>query len=183
MKIYTKQGDGGMSLLFDGRRVPKHHLRLEAYGTLDELNSHLGLAAARCGHQGLKEQLQALQRQVMVLGSDLATPLGSAKEGRIRRIGAAEVAELERQIDEATAQLLPLQRFIIPGGGETAARLQVARTVCRRAERGLAALMQDRSDPVGEQPLIFVNRLGDLLFELARLANKLEKIADLEWNI
>jgi len=172
-----------MTVLFDGRRVPKHHLRLETYGTLDELNSHLGLAAAGCGHQGLKDQLQALQRQVMVLGSDLATPLGSANEGKIRRIGTEDVAALEREIDEATAQLQPLKRFIIPGGGVTAARLHVARTVCRRAERCLSALMEDRSDPVGGQPLIFVNRLVDLLFELSRLGNKLDGIADLEWNI
>ena len=183
VKIYTRQGDGGMSVLLDGRRVPKNHPRLETCGTLDELNSHLGLAAAQCPHAGLKAQIGKIQDRVFVLGSDLATPLDSPKARRLRRIGARDVAALERQIDQATAQLAPLKRFIIPGGGVTAARLHVARTVCRRAERQLVALMQDRSDPVGAQPLIFVNRLGDLLFVLARLANKLDKIPDSEWNI
>jgi cob(I)alamin adenosyltransferase len=183
VKIYTKKGDRGMSVLLDGRRVPKNHLRLETYGTLDELNSHMGLAAAQCPHAELKAQIKKIQDSVFVLGADLATPLASPKTPRMRRIGAKDVAALERQIDEAAAQLPPLKRFIIPGGGVTSARLHVARTVCRRAERHLAALMQDTSDPVGEEPLIFVNRLGDLLFVLARLANKLDDIADLEWNI
>ena len=188
MKIYTKQGDAGMSALFDGRRVVKHHLRLETYGTLDELNSHLGLAGAGCAHAGLKTQLEELQHRVFVLSSDLATPLGSAKKSKVRRIAAADVTWLEEQIDAAEAQLPALKRFILPGGGETAARLHVARTVCRRAERHLTALMEGgkgaaAKDPGGEQPLIFVNRLSDLLFVLARLANKLDGIADLEWNI
>jgi cob(I)alamin adenosyltransferase len=183
VKIYTKQGDRGMSVLLGGRRVAKHHPRLETYGTLDELNCHLGLAAVDCRHQALRKQLENLQRQVFVLGADLATPLRSASKRKIRRIGPADVAALERQIDETTAQLTPLKRFILPGGGITAARLHVARAVCRRAERHLTALMQDPSDPVGEQPLIFVNRLSDLLFVLARRANKSDKIADSEWNI
>lgn len=183
MKIYTKQGDRGMSVLLDGRRVPKNHPRLKVYGTLDELNCHLGLAVVDCHHVKLKSQIRKLQRRVFVLGSDLAMPLHSPQTRRIRRIRAADVAALERQIDHATAQLTPLKRFIIPGGGLTAAHLHVARTVCRRAERHLVALMQDPSDPVGDQPLIFVNRLGDLLFVLARLANKLDQIADVEWNL
>jgi len=183
MKIYTKQGDGGMSVLFDGQRVPKHHLRLETYGTLDELNCHLGLAIAHCSHESLRQQLQGLQGQIMVLSADLATPLASRNAGRIRRISEAEVAELERQIDAATADLPPLKTFILPGGGVTAAHLHVARTVCRRAERQLSALMnQPVADPVGEQPLIFVNRLSDLLFCLARWANKLDGIPDVQWQ-
>ena len=170
-------------MLRDGRRVFKNHPRLETCGTLDELNSHLGLAAAQCPHARLKAKINKIQDRVFVLGSDLAAPLGSPKARRLRRIGAKDVAALERQIDEAMALLAPLKRFIIPGGGVTAARLHVARTVCRRAERLLVALMQDRSDPVGGQPLIFVNRLSDLLFVLARLANRVEKIPDSEWNI
>jgi cob(I)alamin adenosyltransferase len=159
MKIYTKQGDRGMSALFDGTRVPKNHLRLETYGTLDELNSHLGLAAAQCTHRVLKDQLLTLQIDLLFLGSDLATPPGSANEAKVRRIGTADVTRLEQQIDAASAQLPPLKRFIIPGGGVTAARLHVARTVCRRAERLLATLIIEHpTDPVGEQPLIFVTR-------------------------
>ena len=172
-----------MSVLLDGRRVPKNHPRLVTYGTLDELNAHLGLAAAQCSHANLKSQIEKLQYYVFVLGADLATPLNTPQTPRLRRISPADVADLERQIDEATAQLPPLKRFILPGGGLTAARLHVARTVCRGAERHLVALMQDRSDPVGDQPLIFVNRLSDLLFVLARLANKLDNVTDLEWNI
>ena len=182
MKIYTKQGDSGVSVLFDGRRVPKNHPRLEVCGTLDELNSHLGLAAADCRHQKLQSQLASLQRLLFVLGSDLATPLNSPTRRKIRRIRAGDVTALERHIDQAAAQLPPLKRFILPGGGVTAARLHVARAVCRRAERRLAALMLDPSDPVGPQPLIFLNRLGDLLFMLARLANKFDGVAESEWK-
>jgi cob(I)alamin adenosyltransferase len=181
VKIYTKQGDKGMSVLFDGERVPKHHLRLETYGTLDELNSFLGLAIAECPDAGLKGQLEGLQQSIFVLCADLATPLGSANAGKVRRIGAEEVAWLEGQIDAATASLAPLKRFILPGGGVTAARLHVARAVCRRAERHLTSLMESTS--VGDQSLIFVNRLSDLLFTLARLANRMEGIQDVEWNV
>jgi len=180
MRIYTKQGDRGMSVLFDGARVPKHHLRLETYGTLDELNCHLGLAIAGCQHEQLKQQLAQLQRRIFDLGADLATPLGSANEAKVRRIGAQEVAELETQIDTATAELAPLKTFILPGGGMTAGHLHVARTVCRRAERHLSALMETAA--VGDQPLIFVNRLSDLLFTLARLANKLDGVTDVTWK-
>jgi cob(I)alamin adenosyltransferase len=182
MKIYTRQGDGGMSALFDGTRVPKNHPRLKAYGTLDELNSHLGLSAAQCPHAALKEQLAALQQDLLVLGSDLATPAGSPNEAKIRRIGLADVLRLEGLIDSVSAQLPPLKRFIIPGGGVTAGHLHVARTVCRRAEILLVELMnQDPPEQVGGQALIFVNRLSDLLFCLARLANKLDGRMDVEW--
>lgn len=182
MKIYTKQGDAGMSVLFDGTRVPKHHLRLETYGTLDELNSHLGLAISGCAHGALNEQLLTLQGLLMTLGSDLATPAGSPNEAKVTRIGASDVALLEQMIDNAWNQLPPLKSFILPGGTATAGRLHVARSVCRRAERHLSALMGDSSEAVGNQPLIFINRLSDLLFALARLANKLDGVADVEWN-
>src|ERR1041384_4568906 len=135
MKIYTKQGDRGESVLFDGRRVPKDHLRLETYGTVDELNSHLGLAISGCGDPKLRELLNVLQGQLLELGSDLATPAGSPNESKVRRINEHRVRFLEERIDEATAQFPPLKRFILPGGGITASRLHVARTVCRRAER------------------------------------------------
>lgn len=180
MKIYTKQGDAGMSALFNGQRVPKHHLRLETYGTLDELNSFLGLAITHCRHVALQEQLAALQNMIFVLCTDLATPVGSTQEAKVRRIDEKDVRGLEEQIDAATAVLPPLKRFILPGGGATAGYLHVARTVCRRAERHLSVLMD--VSPVGPQLFIFVNRLSDLLFTLARLANQLDGIADIEWN-
>ncbi len=170
-----------MSALFNGQNVPKHHPRLQTYGTLDELNSFLGLAITSCTHPELKAQLQQLQHVIFVFSTDLATPLGASNESKIRRLTPADVAQLETQIDAATAQLPPLTRFILPGGAPTAAHLHVARTICRRAERHLTALMQDTY--VGDQPLIFVNRLGDLLFTLARLANHLDKIDDVEVNI
>ncbi|HVT79370.1 MAG TPA: cob(I)yrinic acid a,c-diamide adenosyltransferase [Phycisphaerae bacterium] len=183
MKIYTKQGDAGTSVLFDGTRVPKHHLRLQTYGTLDELNSHLGLAVATCAHPPFRQQLTDLQGLVMTLASDLATPVGSKNESKVKRIAAADITLLEKMIDAATAELPHLKRFILPGGGITASHLHVARTVCRRAERHLSLLMQDPSDPVGSAPLVFTNRLSDLLFTLARLANKLDGISDVEWNV
>jgi cob(I)alamin adenosyltransferase len=183
MNIYTRHGDQGFSSLFDGTRVPKHHPRLDAVGTLDELNSHLGLAAAVCPHPDLKSQCQNLQRLLLTLGADLATPHTSPNAAKIQRIGPGDVLSLEHQIDAAAALLPPLKRFILPGGSLTAAQLHVARTVCRRAERQLSALLQNPADPIGDFPLIFVNRLGDLLFVLARLANHFDEINDLEWNI
>jgi cob(I)alamin adenosyltransferase len=182
VRIYTRQGDAGMTGLFDGRRVPKNHPRLETCGTLDELNCHLGLTAADCRHAALQALLRTLQQQLFVLGADLATPLNSAMKSKIRRIGARDAKALERHIDAIDARLPRLKRFILPGGGMTAARLHVARAVCRRAERHLAAWMHNRADPPGKQPLIFLNRLGDLLFMLARLANKLDGIAETQWK-
>jgi len=202
MKIYTKQGDAGLSSLFDGTRVLKNHPRLLAYGTLDELNSHLGLAICQCPHAELTALLQTLQRRIFDLSADLATPPGSKNEAKVRRIAAADVTALEQQIDAATAQLPPLKHFILPGGGLTAARLHVARTVCRRAEAlivaipefavglpaggassgGSPASIEDRlKAELQRQALIFVNRLSDLLFTLARLANKLDGVQDVEW--
>ena len=180
VKIYTKQGDAGQTGLFDGTRVAKDHLRLETYGTVDELNSVLGLAIVDCADAGLKALLMRIQHQMLDLGADLATPLESKNSSKVRRIGAEHVAMMEKEIDAATAELPALQRFILPGGGITAARLHVARTVCRRAERHLVTLMQ--RETIGDSPLIYLNRLGDLLFMLARLANKREGKSDVEWD-
>lgn len=185
MKIYTKQGDKGQSVLFDGKRVPKDHPRLETYGTVDELNSLLGLAAAECGDEGLRGLLTELQGQLLELGADLATPLGSPNEGRVKRIQGSHITFLEERIDEATAELPALKRFILPGGGVTAARLHVARTVCRRAERLLVGLMHDGEaggTTMTDSVLIYLNRLSDLLFTLARLANKRQGVPDVEWE-
>ncbi len=180
MKIYTKFGDGGETVLFNGERVGKDHLRIETYGTVDELNSVLGVAIAGCNDVGLGALLVRLQHQLFDLGSDLATPLDAKNAGKVKRISAEHVAGLEREIDAATAQLPALRRFVLPGGSMTAARLHVARTVCRRAERHLVTLM--RQESVGEQALIYLNRLSDLLFTLARLSNKLEGGSDVEWQ-
>jgi cob(I)alamin adenosyltransferase len=183
MKIYTKQGDGGRTVLFDGRRVAKDDLRIETYGTVDELNSALGLAIVDCTDAGLREFLSGLQGQLLELGSDLATPLDSKNSAKVKRIGAEQVEALEGEIDVATEKLPALKRFILPGGSVTAARLHVARTICRRAERNLVTLMQaEGADKIGEQPLVYLNRLSDLLFTLARLANQLDGRGDVEWD-
>jgi cob(I)alamin adenosyltransferase len=186
MKIYTKFGDTGQTALFDGSRVPKSHLRIDTYGTLDELNSHLGLAIAHCPDPPLAQQLTALQIDLFTLSSDLATPAGSKNESKITRTPPEAITALEQQIDEATAQLPPLKRFILPGGTPTAARLHVARTICRRAERLLTALLAAEQntphEPALHTPLIYLNRLSDLLFTLARLANKREGRPDVEWD-
>ena len=108
--------------------------------------------------------------------------MGSPNEAKVRRLSADHVQFLEDQIDSATAQLPPLKRFILPGGSPTAAHLHIARTICRRAERHLVTLMANPQDPVGEIPLIYLNRLSDLLFTLARLANKLDQTPDIEWH-
>ena len=184
MKIYTKQGDKGLSALFGGQKVRKDHPRLAAYGTIDECNSHLGLAISACPHVALREQLQKLQHQLFDLGADLATPLTSPHAGKVRRMSAEDVAGLEQQIDAAAAQMVPLKSFILPGGGITASHLHVARATCRRAERELVTLMHlDPPDPIGEQTFIYVNRLSDLLFTLARLANGLDGRDDVAWEV
>lgn len=180
MKIYTRQGDQGQTGLFDGTRVSKDDLRIEAYGTVDELNSVLGTAIASCGDHTLQTLLLNIQHQLFDLGADLATPLKSTNARRVRRIMAADTEFLEKQIDLATSRLPPLKEFVLPGGAMSAAQLHVARTVCRRAERRLVTLMQrEKLDP---QPLIYLNRLSDLLFTLARLANHLHGVPDVPWQ-
>jgi len=183
MKIYTRQGDAGMSVLFDGRRVRKDDMRLETYGTVDELNSHLGLAAAECADPALKDLIVAVQGELLELGSDLATPVGSPNEAKVKRVGAQRAKSLEEQIDAATTELAPLKRFILPGGSVTASRLHVARTVCRRAERLLVTLMGMEGVTGLENCLVYLNRLSDLLFTWARLANKRAGVGDIEWKI
>ncbi len=180
MKIYTRQGDQGHTGLFDGTRVSKDHWRIETYGTVDELNSTLGLAIAMCIEPALQTLLLKIQHQLFDLGADLATPVDSPNAHRVRRISPADTEFLEKQIDLADARLTPLREFVLPGGTMPAAQLHVARTVCRRAERRLVTLMQhEKLDP---QPLIYLNRLSDLLFILARLANHLENKMDVPWQ-
>jgi len=180
VKIYTKQGDQGYTVLYDGQRVPKNHPRIEVCGHLDELNGMLGLAIVACRHTVLKDVLVRLQHQIFNLGSDVATPLGTMGAATIRRIDETHAAGLEREIDAATEALPPLKVFILPGGGATAAHLQVARAIARRAERALVTLTV--TETLGPAPLIYLNRLSDLLFMLARLANKFDGIADVAWD-
>lgn len=172
-RVYTRTGDGGETSLVGGRRVPKDSPRIVAYGTIDELNAVLGLArtfneerlAEGEHHRRLDAILRKLQDELFDLGSELATPPEAVYEGMFR-VGDTEVAELERLMDECQRDLEPLRSFILPGGGRISAFLHQARTVCRRAEREVLVL--SRAEPVGEGPLRYVNRLGDLLFVLGR---------------
>ncbi|MGQ9888102.1 MAG: cob(I)yrinic acid a,c-diamide adenosyltransferase [Aggregatilineales bacterium] len=177
MKIYTRTGDDGTTVLFAGGRVSKAHLRVEAYGTVDELNAVLG--AARALQPAGDAWLAQVQRQLFVLGADLATPQ-SATAGRLVRVDAAAVAWLEARIDELTAVLPPLTHFILPGGCPAAAHVHVACTVCRRAERLVVALAE--REPLGEQVIPYLNRLSDFLFTLARWENARAGVPDIIWT-
>lgn len=179
MKIYTKTGDDGTTGLFGGGRVPKDSPRIEAYGTVDELNSTIGLARAASGGT-FAELLQRISEELFVLGGDLATPIETKSDYAVPRIGEAEVRALELAIDEHDAALPPLKRFILPGGTPLAANLHHARTVCRRAERLLVTLAA--REKIGPQDIIYLNRLSDLLFVLARRANQLANVPDIEWR-
>jgi len=172
-RVYTRTGDAGETALVGGRRVPKDSPRIEAYGTVDELNAILGLArvfnAERLsegdGPRWLDEVLRRLQNELFDLGSELATPEDSVYEG-MHRVGEDEVKRLEELIDRCQEELQPLKSFVLPGGGRVGAFLHQARTVCRRAERQLLRL--SRAEPLAPSPLRYLNRLSDLLFVLSR---------------
>jgi cob(I)alamin adenosyltransferase len=178
VKIYTKTGDEGETSLFGGKRVAKSSLRIEAYGTVDELNSHLGLARALVLPKEIDEELLRLQTELFTLGADLATPL-SETTSHIARIDETNVARLERVIDRLDEQMPPLKNFILPSGTPIAAQLHIARTVCRRAERAVDAL--GREEPLGALPLMYLNRLADLLFVLARYVNHCAGVSETPW--
>lgn len=179
MKIYTKTGDSGETSLFAGGRVSKNHLRIHTYGTVDELNSILGLAVAFGEEADIQGRLQRVQNELFQLGSDLATPL-DAKAEWIVRMDNAPIQRLEEEIDSLEQELEPLTNFILPGGTACAAHLHQARTVCRRAERWLVAL--NENEKTNELSLQYLNRLSDWLFVIARLANSRANIADIVWQ-
>lgn len=178
MKLYTKRGDDGQTDLIGGARVSKNHLRVGAYGAVDELNATIGLALADCQIDAMKPCLITVQCRLFDLGADLATP--STEKAAPERLNDKHVAELEAAIDAASDRLEPLRNFILPGGTPLAARLHIARTVCRRAERGVVALSEnDAMDPVAT---VYLNRLADLLFTLARVANAEAGVPDVPWQ-
>jgi cob(I)alamin adenosyltransferase len=184
MKLYTRTGDDGSTGLFGGSRVRKDHPRIEAYGCVDELNSVLGLVAAACAQSHDYERrvhgiVSQIQSRLFDIGADLATPEGAKHEAKIHRIDEADVAESEGWIDEVDGPNMPIRAFVMPGGTELAARLHVARTVARRAERAIVALRQQ--EPVGEPLLRYVNRLSDLFFAMARRANHERGVPDVPW--
>jgi len=179
-KIYTRTGDDGTTGLGGGQRVKKHAPRIEAYGTVDELNSHLGVAIAAGVVPELAERLRTVQNELFHLGSDLCMLEEDKQKYEVPRIEARHVDALEKTLDELTAEVGPLENFILPGGSPGAAQLHVARTVCRRAERLLVALAED--EPVGEHTVRYLNRLSDALFVMARYENKRRDIDDPLWD-
>ncbi len=180
MKIYTKTGDHGKTSLFGGRRVPKHHLRIDAYGTIDELNCLLGVARAAGACDTADRWLNDVQHQLFHLGADLATPQ-DAKADWVTRLQPEQTKWLERSIDQMTEELAPLRNFILPGGTPAAAHLQLARAVCRRAERQIVALAQE--EDINQQILTYVNRLSDWLFTLARYENSQAGEPEAKWRL
>jgi cob(I)alamin adenosyltransferase len=186
MKIYTRTGDEGDTGLFGGQRVPKDDIRVEAYGEVDELNAVIGLAMGQVAAEDLPEvarRLRVLQGDLFVLGANLATPApadGGRPNDYIPALPAARIAEMEDWIDAAEAELAPLTSFILPAGTTGAATLHLARTVCRRAERRLISLA--RSATIDPDCQRFLNRLSDLLFVWARLANQRAGVPDIPWE-
>jgi cob(I)alamin adenosyltransferase len=172
-RVYTRTGDQGETALVGGARVPKDSPRIEAYGTVDELNAVVGLArtfneerlAEGQHHRWLDETLRRIQNDLFDLGSELATPADAAYEGMFR-MGEAQVTALEQLMDRCQKDLAPLKSFTLPGGGRINAFMHQARTVCRRAEREVLRL--SRVEPIGEWPLRYLNRLGDAFFVLGR---------------
>jgi cob(I)alamin adenosyltransferase len=183
MKIYTKTGDAGDTGLFGGGRVPKNHARVEAYGDVDELNASLGVAIA-AGEGSLPDvdaTLAGIQHDLFAIGALLATPDHDKMRAHLEkaRIDDERVSELERAIDAGDAVLEPLRAFIMPGGSPKGAALHVARTVCRRAERRVVGLPADMEIPA--IVVVYLNRLSDLLFTLARVANRRAGIDEAKW--
>jgi len=182
MKIYTRTGDGGETGLFGGGRVPKSHLRVEAYGAVDELNAILGVCAEATPDEEIRDVLRRIQNDLFRLGASLATR--GAEDGSARPelppLPTERVAEMEEWIDRATEEAPKLRNFILPGGTRGAAFLHLGRTICRRAERAVVRLNQEEDSDPGV--LTYLNRLSDLLFALARLENSREGITDVIWT-
>ena len=177
MKIYTKRGEKGQTSLFGGTTIPKNSVRIHAYGTVDELNSVLGIALSNPVSRRGSDILNDIQEQLFVLGADLATL--PSKKSKIERIGSTQIKQLENWIDELDEQLPDLTSFILPGGSAQGATLHLARTVCRRAERHTVELKA--SEPVSDDAVIYLNRLSDLLFVLARFENREAGNQETKW--
>lgn len=181
MKIYTKTGDKGETSLFGGKRVWKDDLRISAYGTVDELNSVLGIAITELKNEELEKVIFGIQNELFTLGSDLATPLNiENNKYSIPRVKKTFVENLEKLIDTYDEKLPPLKNFILPGGTKAAAYLHHARTVCRRAERKVISL--SKAETINEEIKIYLNRLADLLFVLSRYVNFIGNHPDIEWK-
>jgi cob(I)alamin adenosyltransferase len=183
MKIYTKTGDRGETGLYGAERVPKDHPRVEAYGTVDEANSAIGVARAALGeaHPDIQADLEYVQNALFDLGADLATRYGGPYEKNLARIDAEDVARLEALIDRYQEEAPKFTGFIHPGGHAAAAALHLARTVVRRAERRVVELMH--AEEVNAEAMRYLNRLSDLLFTLARVVNQREGFHEERWLV
>lgn len=179
MKLYTKTGDDGTTGLLGGSRVSKASLRVDVYGTVDETNAAIGAARATPPSALGGDILARIQEDLFSLGAELACAPAHEGAMNIALLGVSDIRRLEDAIDEATARCPPLRQFILPGGSPKAAALHVARTVCRRAERLVVALTDA---PPRREVVAYLNRLGDLLFVLARLANVAGNVPDVEWT-
>ncbi len=180
MKIYTRRGDGGETDLFGGDRVTKDHLRVEAYGAVDELNAALGVAASHLSDPASRARIEVVQEALFDLGAYLAAPsLERREKASIAEPTLEGVEALEAEIDRLESELKPLKRFVLPGGTPSAAALHLARTICRRAERRSVALHREQA--LAPAALRYLNRLSDWLFVLARFENHRAGVADVEW--
>jgi cob(I)alamin adenosyltransferase len=179
MKIYTKTGDTGDTGLYGGQRIPKDAKRVEAYGTIDELNACIGFAESQVQDSETSSLLSRIQNELFDLGADVATPDDHPKAGKLR-ITSNLTASLERSIDRFQGQLPSMTHFILPGGSAGSAALHLARTVCRRSERCIVSLA--KTDSINPDILPYLNRLSDLLFVLARLANHRSGIPEPFWR-
>ncbi len=184
MKIYTKTGDKGETALYGGTRVSKASARVESYGNIDELNSFIGFAKAQIEDEKVLSQLKKIQFDLFTVGSESATPtdkltLANGKSRLALMISETEINELEQWMDEFETSLEPLQYFILPGGGKAATALHICRTVCRRAERGLVYL--NEIEEVRPELMIYLNRLSDYLFVLARYVSKFNNEPEEFW--
>lgn len=179
-KIYTRRGDKGLTSLSGGQRVPKNSLRVSAYGTVDELNSAIGVALSFGLCERLASVLPTIQNELFHLGSDLSFLEEDKVKYPVPQIKAGHVTQLEKLIDEMNAVVGPLQNFILPGGSPGSSLLHVARTVCRRAERDVVTLAEEES--IGPYVIQYLNRLSDLLFVMARYENHSRGVAEPLWN-
>jgi len=179
VKIYTKGGDNGETSLFDNTRVSKADARVDAYGEVDELNACLGVVRAALDDVDLEQTVVIIQRELFAVGARLADP-ASRIAGRVVKaaVPPEAVQRLEQTIDRLEQELPPLRKFILPGGSSAGAMLHLARTICRRAERRVVALGADAVEPI---VVVYLNRLSDLLFVMARAANRRSGIIEIEW--
>lgn len=178
MKIYTKTGDNGETSLHGGRRVKKDILRIEAYGTVDELNSIIGVCRSVNTYPDIDSILNEIQQELFTLGADLST-IDETSIPNVQRIQSNAVTSIEKIIDRIDSQLKPLRNFILPGGSYPASLLHLARTICRRAERLVVGISQ--KEKINPLAVVYLNRLSDLLFVLARWSNSLEGKEEIAW--